>query len=186
MVCAEQGSREGLAGLALLRVGLGLAGVSSPVAGPGPSGGSACSVLEELQLIAPYQTPSRNLQCLICLLPWQRSCLRSASPGCLLCSLLHISEQPGWLSHGTPCPPPGPTAGTGLPGEQSPCRAPVPHRDTGSHCPPVSCSFPFAGLADEGSQAVSVASRPLRAGPGAIVPIAAPACLLDSQGLQGG
>lgn len=113
MVCAEHGSIRVLILLLLTGIHLTLghtSGVSAaardgqPVAESGSLSSSVCARRwRRLQLITPYQTPFRNLQCLICLLPWQRLLLAlsiSELPGPAPSFSYH--QQPGGLSRGTP------------------------------------------------------------------------------------
>lgn len=127
-------------------------GAAAPCLRAAPSARSGCArPWRRLQLITPYQTPFRNLQCLICLLPWQRLLLalgisklpgRAPSFSYQRAAGLAVPRDPRVLP-----PAPARGQGLGLPWERSTCRAPVPHRDRGwgTRCAPISCSFPFLG-----------------------------------------
>lgn len=108
---------------------------------PGPFRHSvfALGIWRRLQLIIPYQTPFRNLQCLICLLPWKRLLAYAQH----LISVwfvplpFHINKQPRWLSHGEQ---PQPLRGAGPPASPAtgagPGRAPaIPHEVGGQGRP---------------------------------------------------
>lgn len=155
---------------------------------PGPFRHSvfALGIWRRLQLIIPYQTPFRNLQCLICLLPWKRLLAYAQH----LISVwfvplpFHINKQPRWLSHreqpqlGERVLPPALPLGQGPAGlQRSPTRqgaregpggagAAAWHRAAGCSrlSLPISCCCRFTGLANKRGQVClcGVAAAPNR------------------------